>query len=102
MPYPDHFAYYAYGIYEPWNAPGELMYSWGRATYYAQEKTYDKAKCRTWIMAQDSDPYEVYYGPDYLKAQIDGLKDAGVFDGYMTWNAASSMYKYRSYIEVLD
>jgi hypothetical protein len=102
MPYPDHFSYYAYGIYEPWYEPGELMYSWGRATYFAQEKTYDKAKCRTWIMAQDSDPYEVYYGPDYLKAQIDGLKDAGVFDGYMTWNAASSLSKYRSYIDVLD
>ena len=102
MPYPDHFASYAYGIYDPWNRPGELMYSWGRATYHAQEKTYDKAKCRTWIMAQDSDPYEVYYGPDFIKAQIDGLKEADVFDGFMTWNAASSISKYWSYSEVLN
>ena len=102
MPYPDHFASYAYGIPEPWNEPGELMYEWGRATYYAQENTYDKAKCRTWIMAQDSDPYEVYYDPSFIEAQINGLKEAGVYDGYMTWNAASSINRYYSYAEVLN
>ncbi len=102
MPYPDHFASYAYGIPAPWSDPGELMYSWGRATYYAQENTYDPAKCRTWIMAQNSDPYDVYYGPDFIAAQIDGLRRAGVDDGYLTWNASSNLNKYYSYAEVLD
>lgn len=102
MPYPDHFSYYAYGIAEPWNEPGELMYRWGRATYHAQENTYDPAKCRTWIMAQNSDVYEVFYDESFVKAQIDGLRDAGVLDGYMTWNAASSISKYYSYASVLD
>ena len=102
MPYPDHFSYYAYGIDEPWLEPGELMYSWGRATYYAQEKTYDPAKCRTWIMAQNSDPYDVFYSADFIADQINGLRRAGVDDGYMTWNAASSISKYESYIDVLD
>lgn len=102
MPYPDHFSYYAYGIAEPWYEPGELMYRWGKATYHAQENTYDPAKCRTWIMAQNSDVYEVFYDESFVKAQIDGLRDAGVLDGYMTWNAASSISKYYSYASVLN
>ena len=102
MPYPDHFAAYSYGISEPWNYPGELMYSWGKATFYAQENTYDKAKCRTWIMAQNSDPYDVVYGSSEIAAQIDGLRRAGVDDGYLTWNAAGSLYKYEQYASVLD
>ena len=78
------------------------MYSWGRATYFAQEKTYDPAKCRTWIMAQSSDPYDVEYTPNFIEDQIQGLKDANVFDGYLTWNAASSISRYTSYIDVLN
>ncbi|MBQ1567990.1 MAG: hypothetical protein IIZ80_08900 [Erysipelotrichaceae bacterium] len=102
MPYPDHFAAYSYGIAEPWSNPGTLMYSWGKATYYAQENTYDKAKCRTWIMAQNSDPYDVVYDSSAIAGQIDGLRRAGVDDGYLTWNAASSLYKYEQYTSVLD
>ncbi|MBR5341697.1 MAG: hypothetical protein IK151_07215 [Erysipelotrichaceae bacterium] len=102
MPYPDHFAPYSYGIAQPWIDVGELMYRWGKATYYAQENTYDAAKCRTWIMAQNSDPYEVYYDESFIKAQIDGLRNAGVCDGYLTWNAASSLSKYESYISAFD
>ncbi len=102
MPYPDHFAAYSYGIAQPWSNPGELMYAWGRATYHAQEKTYDPARCRTWIMAQNSDPYEVTYDAEMVKEQLDALKQAGVYDGFLTWNAASSYYKYEQYIDVLD
>ena len=102
MPYPDHFAAYSYGISEPWSYPGELMYSWGMATYYAQEKTYDKAKCRTWIMAQNSDPYDIVYDAGMIADQISGLRRANVDDGYLTWNAASSLYKYDQYASVLD
>ncbi len=102
MPYPDHFSAYAYGIEAPWYEPGELMYRWGKATYYAQEKTYDAAKCRTWIMAQDSDPYEVYYDPGFIQQQIQGLRNAGVCDGYMTWSASSNLNRYWHYSSVLD
>ena len=102
MPYPDHFGAYSYGIAEPWVDVYDLMYSWGKATYYAQENTYDKAKCRTWIMAQNSDPYDIEYTPDFIADQINGLKDAGVFDGYLTWNASSSINKYYSYADVLN
>lgn len=102
MPYPDHFSAYAYDIAEPWLDVYDLMYSWGRATNYAQANTYTPAKCRTWIMAQSSDAYEIEYTPDFIADQIQGLKDADVFDGYLTWNAASSMYRYNQYIDVLN
>ena len=102
MPYPDHFSNYAYGVSEPWINVYDLMYCWAKATYYAQANTYTPAKCRTWIMAQDSGPYDVEYTPSFIYDQIQGLKDANVFDGYLTWNAASSMYKYDSYIDVFD
>lgn len=102
MPYPDHFSDYSFGVSEPWSHPYELMLGWSKATYYAQENTYDPAKCRTWIMAQDSDPYDIYYGPDFIQGQITALKQSDVFDGFMTWNAASSLSKYALYIDVLD
>ncbi len=102
MPYPDHFSSGSYDVDEPWDDVYNLMYRWGKATWYAQENTYDKAKCRTWIMAQNSDPYEIEYDETYIKDQIDALSDAGVNDGYLTWNAASSIRKYTSYIDVLN
>lgn len=102
MPYPDHFSSYSYGIPEPWIDVYDLMYSWGRATKYAQDNTYDQAKCRTWIMAQSSDVYDVEYTKDFIVDQIQGLKDANVFDGYCTWNAASSERKYTEYIDAFN
>lgn len=102
MPYPDHFSSYAYGIPEPWSEPGRLMYNWGKATKFAQDKTYDSAKCRTWIQAQYSDTYDVNYTSELVKDQIDGLSEAGVNDGYLTWNAASSLRAYSSYIDAFE
>ena len=102
MPYPDHFSYYAYGIEEPWMVPEDLMYAWGRATYYAQEKTYDPAKCRTWIEAQSPDLYDVYYDVEEIGGQIQGLKDAGIYDGFMTWSASSSISRYESFMDAFN
>ena len=102
MPYPDHFGGGFFGISAPWAEPGELMYAWGRATAKAQEKTYDPARCRTWIMAQNSDPYDIVYTDEFIQDQIEGLRNAGVDDGYLTWNAASSLSKYSQYVDVLD
>ena len=98
MPYPDHFSAGSYGIAEPWASPGELMYAWATAAKKCQDDTYSPAKVRTWIQAQDSDEYGIYYGPEEIKAQIRGLENAGINDGYMTWNAASNYMKYESYI----
>lgn len=102
MPYPDHFSNYSYDVEDPWINVYDLMYNWGKATYHAQEYTYYPAKCRTWIMAQDSNEYDVVYTADFIKEQIDGLKDANVFDGYLTWNAASDLDSYYDYVDVFD
>lgn len=102
MPYPDHFSTYSFGVEQPWVDVYDLMYNWGKATYYAQENTYDPAKCRTWIQAQSSDSYDVYYSSDFIEDQIRGLSDAEVNDGYLTWNSASSLYYYEEYIDVLN
>ncbi len=94
MPYPDHFAPYAYGIPEPWNDPYSLMYWWGSDAKLCQEKTYDPAKVRTWIQVYDSVSYGTPYDTDMVLAQIRGLEDAGVNDGYITWNGAASVGKF--------
>jgi len=102
MPYPDHFSGGSFGVSSPWANPGDIMYEWAKATYQAQKQTYSPAKVRTWIQAQDSDAYDIDYGQYEIKAQIDALKDADVYDGFMTWNAAGSLRKYREYIDVLN
>ena len=100
MPYPDHFSNGAFGIDYPWDQPGSIMYAWAKATWFAQDETYYPAKCRTWIQVQD--PAGRDYDKYDIKAQIDGLKNAGVYDGFMTWNAASSYYFYNMCIDVLN
>ena len=102
MPYPDHFSSGSFGIDTPWSRPHDIMYKWACATKFAQEATYDPAKCRTWIQAQSSDSYDIEYGPEAIEGQLDALKQAGVYEGFMTWNAASSYYRYNMYIDVLD
>ncbi|MDD5791636.1 MAG: putative glycoside hydrolase [Erysipelotrichaceae bacterium] len=97
MPYPDHFAGGSYGIKEPWANPGELMEQWAKATAIAQANSYDKALCRTWIAAQGSDRYDIYYGEEEIRSQIEALEKAGINDGYLTWNAASNLYLYNIY-----
>ena len=102
MPYPDHFSNYAYDVYEPWSNPYDIIYAWGKATKFSQEKTYDPAKCRTWIMVQDSEPYDVEYDEYMILDQIEALKDADVYDGFLTWNAASSLWFYGLLVDNLD
>ena len=97
MPYPDHFAPGAFGISAPWEDPGTLMLKWGQATKNCQDITYFPAKVRTWILAQNSATYGTVYDAAKITAQIDALEKAGVNDGYMTWNAASSPVKYKQY-----
>ena len=97
MPYPDHFS--ASGDYLPWEHPYDTLYSWGKSVMQRQDETATPAAVRTWIQAYNAirEPYN-YYGPDQVFAQIKGLRDAGCTGGYMTWNSASSVEKYRSLI----
>ncbi|MBQ3074548.1 MAG: hypothetical protein IJC26_00635 [Clostridia bacterium] len=94
MPYPDHFA--ANGTWLPWEHPYETLNKWGKNVMLRQGETATPAKVRTWIQAYNAiqKPYNTY-GPEEISAQIKGLRDAGCTGGYMTWNAASSLEKYK-------
>ena len=94
MPYPDHFG--ASGSYKPWEHPYDTLYNWGQSVAARQGETATPGAVRTWIQAYDAirEPYN-HYGPEEIAAQIKGLRDSGCTGGYMTWNAGSSLDKYR-------
>ncbi len=95
MPYPDHFS--ANGDYYPWTHPYETLYNWGVSVATRQSETASPAVVRTWIQTYDAIrwPYNTY-GPDEIKAEIKGLRDAGLTGGFMTWNGVSNISKYDS------
>ena len=99
MPYPDHFDEHQYNIEQiVWEVPYKLLNIWG--TNYVmkrQEEIPTPAKLRTWIQVYDAikDPYTIY-DDTKVSDQIRGLYNAGLTDGYMTWNSASSLEKYKS------
>jgi hypothetical protein len=99
MPYPDHFSAYEYGFSDiVWTVPYDLLYFWGN-NYAAKRQTEipTPAKVRTWIQAYNAirSPY-IEYDHEKVSDQIRGLYDAGLTGGYMTWNAGSSLEKYKS------
>ncbi|MGM9882438.1 MAG: putative glycoside hydrolase [Bacilli bacterium] len=106
MPYPDHFSAGYYGISKPWNNPYELMKAWGSDAYKRQEETTSPAKVRTWIQAYDVmqhvDANGISYNADAVEKEIRGLYDAGLKDGYITWNSASNLSKYKLQKEAFD
>jgi len=95
MPYPDHYG--EWGGYKPWEHPYDTLAIWGSGAAKRQTEIPTPAGVRTWIQAYDAihEPYTVY-GPDNVGAQIRAIRDAGFTDGYMTWNAASNIWKYES------
>ena len=94
MPYPDHFS--PSGDWLPWEHPYETLYSWGQSAMSRQGETATPAAVRTWIQAYNAirKPYNKY-GAEEIAAQIKGLRDAGCTGGYMTWNSAASLEKYK-------
>lgn len=99
MPYPDHFSKGYYGIEKPWNSPYELMKAWGSDAYKRQEETTSPAKVRTWVQAYDVmkhvDSNGINYNAEAVEKEIKGLYDAGLVDGYITWNSGSNLNKYK-------
>lgn len=95
MPYPDHYS--AVGSWLPWEHPYECMKTFGDKAAQRQTETPTPAVVRTWIQCYNAirAPYNTY-GPDEVAAQIRALEDSGNTGGYMTWNGASSVEKYRS------
>lgn len=98
MPYPDHFNAYEYGFDEiVWTVPEKLLNFWGENyVVRRQSEIPTPAVVRTWIQAYNAirSP-RIEYDADKVAEQIKGLYDAGLRGGYMTWNSASSLTKYR-------
>lgn len=102
MPYPDHFNKYEYGFTEPvWSVPYDILNHWGKNyVMKRQSEIPTPAIIRTWIQTYDTirEPY-ITYGAKQVEAQIQGLYDAGLNGGYMTWNSGSNLKKYQSQLE---
>ena len=99
MPYPDHFGSHDYGISEyVWEVPYKLLSNWGSIAKERQNEIPTPAKVRTWIQGYDSikSPY-VVYDADKIYEQAIALNEQGLDDGFIVWNAASSLSKYQSF-----
>ena len=98
MPYPDHFNKYDFGIKVPvWTVPYDLMSAWSKYASERQKEIPTPAKVRTWIQAYDTihEPY-IKYGEKEISDQIKALYENELGDGFITWNAASNISKYKS------
>ena len=101
MPYPDHYS--ASGSWLPWEHPYESLETFGTKAAQRQQETASPAQVRTWIQAYSAirEPF-THYGAPEIAAQIQALRDTGNTGGYMTWNGASSIEKYREIAPALD
>lgn len=104
MPYPDHFGNHDYGIEEyVWQVPYELLFNWATQASYRQDNIETPAKVRTWLQGYNSIKKPVVeYDDQKVIDQINGLKDANLYDGFMIWNSLSDYEKYKSYKKVFN
>ena len=97
MPYPDHFSTHEYGISEVvWAVPYKVLYKWGSYVKEKQDILPTPAIVRTWLQTYNAtrSPY-VVYDSEKISDQISALYDNGLKGGYMTWNSASNLVKYK-------
>lgn len=102
MPYPDHYG--TIGDWDPWEHPYELINQYFAAgVIERQTECPTPARVRTWLQCYDAikPPYTPYYSEN-VGAQIRGLFDAGLTDGYLTWNAGGDWYRYAACREAFD
>ena len=93
MPYTDHFDR---NNSTYWTNAYQTVYDWAKKTATRQTEIPTPAIARTWITAYDT-PYwnpTVIYGASKISEQAKALVDAGLTGGFITWNSASSLYKY--------
>ena len=101
MPYPDHYS--AQGDYKPWEHPYDTVHMFGAAAAQRQAETASPAAVRTWIQAYNAlwEPYNTY-GEAEVAAEVKALRDTGNTGGYLTWNGASPLGKYRALAPAFD
>ena len=99
MPYPDHFTGHEFNPnYYSWEVPYDTLYGWGKQAKERQKDIPTPAKVRTWLQGYNSikEPY-VVYDCEKIIDQINGLKNADIYDGFMIWNSLSDYEKFKSY-----
>jgi len=94
MPYTDHFDRNDSTF---WTNPYKTLKEWGMTASDRQKEIPTPAQVRTWITAYDTPYWNVttIYGPDQIAAQIQGLVDAGLGSGFITWHSGSNYNKYK-------
>lgn len=103
MPYPDHFEPHTYGIENVvWTVPYELLSKWGQKVNKLQTYIPTPAKIRCYIEGFDATkiPY-VIYDNEMVDQQIRGIKDSGVYDGFIIWLSSSNLERYYSFKEAI-
>ena len=93
MPYTDHFG----RNYDTWSNAYQTVYNWAKGAAARQTEIPTPGIARTWITAYDT-PYwnpTVVYGASKISDQAQALVDAGLEGGFITWNSASNIWKYR-------
>lgn len=97
MPYTDHFS-----EENAWEKPYKSVLKWAKKAADKQTRIQNPAAARTWITGYDT-PYwnpTVDYDTAKLKAQINALNKAGLEGGFIPWNGASNIKKYRQYKKI--
>ena len=94
MPYTDHM-----GGDGTWEKPYDTMLAWSKKAKKQQDKLAAPAAARTWITGYNTPHWNptVDYDEKKLKAQVKALEKAGLTGGFIPWNAASDIGKYRQY-----
>lgn len=97
MPYPDHFSAHEYGIEEVvWTVPYKVLYKWGSYVKEKQKIIPTPASVRTWIQTYNATRIpKIVYDSDKISEQIEALYDNDLKGGFMTWNSASNLLKYK-------
>lgn len=97
MPYTDHM-----GGQDTWKAPYRTMNNWAKKAKKCQDYLEHPASARTWITGYNTPHWDptVNYGEKELKAQIKGLKDAGLKGGFIPWNVTNDLGKYKQYKDI--
>jgi hypothetical protein len=85
-----------------WKNPYNTMKSWGKKAKKMQKYLDHPASARTWITGYNTPHWNptVNYGEKQLKAQIKGLKDAGLKGGFIPWNVNNDLGKYKEYQKI--
>ena len=93
MPYTDHFGREV----DTWSNPYTTVYNWAKGAAARQKEIATPAIPRTWITAYNT-PYwnpTVVYDASKISDQATALSKAGLKGGFITWNSASNINKYK-------